>query len=82
MAGEHRAEMRALPPDIDDPERRLTLRQADQARDDFAAIESHLEFIMGQLARLPDRAYVSRLLAMATAGLAALIVAVALILAH
>jgi hypothetical protein len=30
----------------------LTLRQADQARTDFAAIESNLEFIMSQLARL------------------------------
>jgi hypothetical protein len=30
----------------DDPETRLTLRQADQARTDFAAIESDLEFLM------------------------------------
>jgi hypothetical protein len=29
----------------------LTLRQADQARTDFAAIEGDLQFIMGQLAR-------------------------------
>jgi hypothetical protein len=60
--------MRAQPTDIDDPERRLTLRQADQARGDFAAIESDLQFIMAQLARLPDCAYVSLLVAMATAG--------------
>jgi hypothetical protein len=33
----------------------LTLRQADQARTDFAAIESDLQFVMGQLARLPTR---------------------------
>ena len=33
----------------------LALRRADQARTDFAAIESDLEFIMGQLARLPTR---------------------------
>ena len=33
----------------------LTLRQADQARTDFAAIESNLEFIMGQLAAVPTR---------------------------
>ena len=38
-------------------ERTLTLRQADQARSDFAAIESDLEVIMGQLARMPTRAY-------------------------
>jgi hypothetical protein len=33
----------------------LTLRQADQARTDFALLESNLEFIMGQLAKLPTR---------------------------
>ena len=37
----------------DDPERYLTLRQADQARDDFAALETHLEFFMHQMAQLP-----------------------------
>jgi len=36
-------------------ERILTLRQADQARTDFAAIETDLQFVMGQLARLPTR---------------------------
>ena len=34
--------------------RMLSLRQADQARDDFAALESDLEFIMGRFARMPD----------------------------
>jgi hypothetical protein len=33
----------------------LTLRQADRARTDFAAIESGLEVIQKQLARLPTR---------------------------
>jgi hypothetical protein len=33
----------------------LALRQADQARTDFAAVESDLEFIMAQLARVPTR---------------------------
>ena len=33
----------------------LTLRQADQARTDFATIESDLQFLMGQLARVPTR---------------------------
>ena len=33
----------------------LSLRQADQARTDFAAIESDLQFVMGQLSRLPTR---------------------------
>jgi hypothetical protein len=36
-------------------ERILTLQQADQARTDFALIESNLEFIAGQLSRLPTR---------------------------
>ena len=36
-------------------ERILTLRQADQARTDFALIESNLEFIAGRLSRLPTR---------------------------
>ena len=33
----------------------LALRQADQARTDFATLESDLQFIMGQLARMPTR---------------------------
>jgi len=33
----------------------LTLHQADQARTDFALIEEHLEFLAGQLARIPTR---------------------------
>lgn len=36
-------------------EAELTLRQADQARTDFAAITDDLEFIMGQLAEVPRR---------------------------
>jgi hypothetical protein len=38
----------------------LTLRQADQARTDFAAIESNLEFIMSQLAGVPSRKQLAR----------------------
>ena len=48
-----------------------TLRQADQARADFAAIESQLEFMMGQLVRLPTRKDLARLVllgALSTAG--------------
>ena len=33
----------------------LTLRQVDGARADFAIIEEHLEFLAGQLARMPTR---------------------------
>ena len=43
----------------------LTLRQADQARTDFALIESNPEFIAGRLSRLPTR----RDLAMAALGI-------------
>ena len=38
-----------------DPERYLTLRQADQARTDFAIIEDELEAIYARVARLPSR---------------------------
>ena len=38
----------------------LALRQADQARIDFAAIESDLEVIQKQLARLPTRRELAR----------------------
>jgi hypothetical protein len=46
----------------DDPERQLTLRQADQAREDFASILDELDFVKGQLACVPDRAWLSRML--------------------
>ena len=51
-------------------ERAFTLRQVDQARCDFAAIADDLEFIKGQLARLPTRKELARtaLLAMLTAA--------------
>jgi hypothetical protein len=38
----------------------LTLRQADQARTDFAIIEDHLEAIYARLARVPTRMEVAR----------------------
>jgi hypothetical protein len=44
-------EMSAL---ADDPER-FTLRQAAQARDDFAMILDELDFVKAQIARLPTR---------------------------
>ena len=49
---------------MSDP-RILTLRQADQARTDFALIESNLESIASRLSRLPTR----RDLAMAALGI-------------
>jgi hypothetical protein len=33
----------------------LALRQADETRADFAAIESDLQFVIAQLARIPTR---------------------------
>ena len=49
--------MRIMPPLADDPEPRLTLRQADQARSHFAEILDELDFVKEQLARQPDRAW-------------------------
>jgi hypothetical protein len=51
----------------------LSLRQADQARTDFALSEQHLEFLAGQLARVPTRAYLCRTLLLATASIWALL---------
>jgi hypothetical protein len=41
-------------------EHALTLRHTDQARTDFAAIESDLHFLMSQLARVPTRKELAR----------------------
>jgi hypothetical protein len=43
-----------------DPEQRLTLRQADQARTDFAIIEDELEALLARLARMPTRGDLAR----------------------
>ena len=63
-----------------DAERRLTLRQADQARNDFAAILDELDFVKGQLAWLPTHAYVGKTALLATGSVLALIAAAALLL--
>ena len=49
--------------------------QADQARSDFALIEANLEIIMGQLARVPTRAYACRIALMTAGSIWALIAA-------
>jgi len=54
-------------------ERRLTLRQADLARADFAAIAEDLDFIKAQLARTPTRKELVRLLLLAPLASAALV---------
>jgi hypothetical protein len=41
-------------------QRQFTLRQVDESRTDFAALESNLEFIAGQVARLPTRRDLAR----------------------
>jgi hypothetical protein len=51
----------------------LTLRQADEARTDFALIEKNLEFLAEQLACLPTRAFLCRMLLLATASIWALL---------
>jgi hypothetical protein len=55
------------------PEYPLALRQADEARTDFALIEAHLGFIAGQLTRVPTRAFLCRTLLLATASIWALL---------
>jgi hypothetical protein len=60
----------------------LTLRQADQSRADLAAIERDLQFVMGQLARPPTRAYFCKTSPIATASVWALIATVAMLLAR
>jgi hypothetical protein len=44
----------------------LTLRQADQTRTDFAAIEAELGIIQAQLARLPTRRELAQTALLAT----------------
>ena len=59
---------------------RLTLRQADQSREDFAQILDELEFVRCQIARLPARSEVRWIALRLTLGaLAAVVVAMLLI---
>ena len=67
-----------MPSLTDKPDYPLTLRQTDQARSDFTAIEGDLQFVMSQLTRVPTRAYLCRILLLSTASLWALLGAVAL----
>jgi hypothetical protein len=49
-------------PDLtDDPDYRLTLRQANQAREDFAILLDELDFLKMQLSQLPTRRWLSRM---------------------
>jgi hypothetical protein len=60
----------------------LALRQADQARTDFAAISDDLDFIKGQLARLPTRKDLARLTLLALTSGAALTTLLGMIFFH
>jgi hypothetical protein len=51
----------------------LTLRQADQIRTDVQGLETELQVIMAQLARLPPRWEVARLVLLGSALAAALV---------
>ena len=59
--GTFRREPHAMPDIADSSVSPLTLRQADEARADFAAISDDLDFIKSQLSRQPDRAWLSRM---------------------
>ena len=52
----------------------LTLRQADQARTDFAIIEDHLEAIYARLARVSTRVELARTALMGMIGGAGLVI--------
>jgi len=68
-----------LPNDLE-PERHLTLREADQAREDFAQILDELDFVRSQIARLPTKSEVRCTALRLTLGaLAAVVVALLLI---
>ena len=58
----------------------LALYTASQVRTDIAALESELEVVHIQLARLPTRGYLCRMLLLAMAGTWALLIALALLL--
>jgi hypothetical protein len=59
----------------DEPEDRLTLRQADVARADLYAIHDELDFIKEQIARLPTRKDLARIAFLSAVGGAALAIA-------
>jgi hypothetical protein len=65
-----------------DPEYNPTLRQADQARGDLGTLLDELDFVKWQLSRLPTRAYLCRMLLVATASVWVMLSAAALWLAR
>jgi hypothetical protein len=65
-----------------EPEYHLTLRQADQAREDFAEILDELDFVKLQLSRLPTRRWLSRMGLLAFGSVWARLAVVVLLLAR
>ena len=63
-------------------EHTFALRQIDQARGDFYAIESELEIVQAQLARLPTRKQLARTALLATLTGAAIVLAGILAFGH
>jgi hypothetical protein len=63
-------------------DRSFTLQQIDRARTDFALLAHDIDFLKGQLARLPSRAYVSRVALMAMLSGSALTTALAMAFWH
>ena len=61
---------------------RLALRQAHQAREDFAIILDELDFVKAQLSRLPTRAWLSRMALIGFGSVWALLAPVQLMLAQ
>jgi hypothetical protein len=73
-------ELRAMPDPADSSSYPLTLRQADKARADFAAISDDLDFIKSQFSRQPDRVWLSRMGLLGFGSVWALLAAVAFML--
>ena len=69
-----------MPNLADDPGYRLTLRQADQAREDFAILLDELDFVKLQLSRLPTRAWLSRMWLIGFASVWTLLAVIVLLL--
>jgi hypothetical protein len=66
----------------DDPDTRLALRRADQARTDFALIEDELEALHPRRARMPTRADLARTALMGMLGGSALTILLAFAFWH
>ena len=67
-------------PDLaDDPECRLTQRQADQARNHFATVLDELNFLKMQVSWLPTRAWLSRMALIGFGSLWALLAVIGLL---